>query len=190
MLMLAGGLRHSEACRVSASRVCSPAQLVCDTPSHCWKLICFSRGFLKHVDIKLLSKSRGKQLVVKPRKGTWLILLLPGTTAFLFTQPGIQIFVLLLMSKALLRWCAGFLPVPLRTNPLDLSPGFENTHINLEVSEGNLFSPVFECAKIKHWQIPPPPASSCWTNSLLKKTQKPKPKQTQYLVPSPIFFFS
>lgn len=56
------------------------------------------------------------------------------------------------MSKGLLHWSAGFLPVPLHAI-FDLSPGFENTHIDLEASEGNLFSPVFEHAKIKHWQF-------------------------------------
>lgn len=97
LLMLPGGLQWSEACRVSAPRVCSPAQLVCDTPSHCWKLVHFLRGFFKYIDIKLLSKSTRKQLVVKSRKGTWLILLFLGTMAFLFTQPCFQMFVLLLM---------------------------------------------------------------------------------------------
>lgn len=156
----------TQAYSVSAPRVCCPAQLICDTPSHCWKLICFSRGFLKHIDIKLLSKITGKQLVVKPRKGTWLILLFLGTMAFLFTQLGFQIFVLLLTSKALLQWSAEFLPVPLHAI-FDLSTVFENTHINLEVAEGHLSSPVFELAKIKHWQIPSPAPlfSSCWTNS-------------------------
>lgn len=56
------------------------------------------------------------------------------------------------MSKGLLHWSAGFLPVPLHAI-FYLSPGFENTHIDLEASEGNLFSPVFEHAKIKHWQF-------------------------------------
>lgn len=84
-------------------RVCSPAQLPCDTPARCWKLISFSWRFLKHIGIKILSKSTGKQLGVKPRKGTRLILLFLGSAVFLFPQPGFQDFVLLLRSKVQLK---------------------------------------------------------------------------------------
>lgn len=54
-----------------------------------------------------LCKSTGKQLVAKPRKVTWLILLFSGTAAFLFVHPGFQMFILLFMNEVLLHVSQG-----------------------------------------------------------------------------------